>query len=124
MENSRTVTGLKFLSMPLRPEFFYLQFYLPSYSQFPCFRKIKLKLRQNIFFVGLNYSLHMTKTHGKLKHDYITGSCVHGHSYLGSTMKENSQTLGNTSSSRPNLIMFFGPPTSRLNSFFCKRKKY
>ena len=59
---------------------------------------------QNIFFVGLNYSLHMTETHGKLNHDYITGSCAHGNNYFGST-KENSQSLGNIGSGRPNLII-------------------
>ena len=36
--------------------------------------------------------MHLTKTHGKLNHDYITGSCTHGHNYLGS-IKENSHSL-------------------------------
>ena len=56
-------------------------------------KKIKLKFRK-MFFVGLNYSLHLTKTHENLKHDYITGFCTHGHDYLilGST-RENSQSL-------------------------------
>ena len=48
--------------------------------------------------------MHVTKTHGKLNRDYITGSCTHGHNYLGS-IKENYQSLGNIGSSRPNLIM-------------------
>ena len=55
-------------------------------------KKIKLKFRPNFFLVGLNYSLHMTKTHGKLNHVYITGSCTHGHNYLGS-IKEKSHSL-------------------------------
>ena len=47
----------------------------------------------------------MTKTHGKLDHDYITGSCTHGHNYLGS-IKENPHSLYATLVPvGPNLIM-------------------
>ena len=47
----------------------------------------------------------MTKTHEKLNHDYITGSCTHGHNYLGVYKRKFSQSLGNIGSNRPNLIM-------------------
>ena len=48
----------------------------------------------------------MTKTHGKLKHDYITGSCAHGHDLFGGPTKENSYSVyNNIGSGRPNLIM-------------------
>ena len=49
---------------------------MPAWKQ----KKMKLKFRQKCF-VGLNYSKHMTKTHGKLSLDYITGSCTHEHDY-------------------------------------------
>ena len=52
----------------------------------------KFKFMQNFVFVGLNDSLHMIETHGKLNHDYITGSYAHEHDYLGST-KVNTHIL-------------------------------
>ena len=45
----------------------------------------------------------MAKTHGKLKYDYITDSCTHGHDYL--YKRKCSQSLGNIYSGMPNLIM-------------------
>ena len=68
----------------------------------------------------------MTKTHGKLNHVYITGSCTHGHNYLGS-IKEKSQSLGNIGSSRPNLIyklIFWALLPPALIEFICNRKQY
>ena len=49
-----------------------------------------------MFFVGINYSLHITKTDGKLNHDYITGSCY---------KRKLLQSLGNIGSGSPNLMM-------------------
>ena len=59
----------------------------------------------------------MTKTHGKLNHDYITGSCTQWHDYFGVYRRKFSQSLGNIGSSRTHLITHPGVAKS-INYFF------
>ena len=79
--------------MPLGQSFSIFRFMDPPTPNSLVLEKNKLEIKAKYFLFRLNYSLHMTKTHGKLKHDYITGSCAHGHDLFGGPTKENSYSL-------------------------------